>query len=238
MLRHRSLCVHPGFTIGLFAHKTNLMLSLLLSLLPLSLLPLSVGSNRVLAEETNTILVLGDSLSAAYGIPTEQGWVSLLQKQLDERKSPYQIINASISGETTDGGLRALPALLQRHQPDIVLLELGANDGLRGFPLSTIETNLTKLIQLAHKSDAQVLLIGMRIPPNYGARYAEGFFQLYPKLAQQYQTALLPFLLDGIAIHSELMQDDRLHPKAKAQSLIKDRVLHALESLLKMKEES
>ncbi len=174
------------------------------------------------------ILILGDSLSAGYGIPLEKSWVSLLQKEL---QNDYHIVNASISGETTDGGLRAMPALLKRHVPALVVLELGANDGLRGFPLGTIETNLEKMIDLAEQSGSTILLLGMRIPPNYGTHYAEAFFKTYGTVAERKKVALIPFLLDDIAVHPELMQQDRLHPNEKAQAKIKQRVLDALRPL-------
>jgi len=183
-----------------------------------------------------TILVLGDSLSAAYGIPIEKAWVALLEKtlakQFSDNNHSYKIFNASISGETTDGGLRSLPNLLEKYHPEVVIIELGANDGLRGFPLKTIEKNLAELIHLSQTDGAKVLLTGIHIPPNYGKRYASAFHQLYAKLAEKYQTALLPFLLKGIATNPALMQNDRLHPKASAQETIKNLVWEQLEPLL------
>lgn len=177
-----------------------------------------------------TILVLGDSLSAGYGIPLQSAWVSLLS---DELKSlNYQIENASISGETTDGGLRSLPQLLEQHQPSILILELGANDGLRGFPINTIKQNLSSLIEQAKAQHAKVLLLGMHIPPNYGKRYAQAFHQIYHDLSARYDTALLPFLLQDVAINEQLMQEDRLHPTSEAQPIIKKHVKAALEPLL------
>ena len=186
--------------------------------------------------DKHTILVLGDSLSAAYGIPIEQSWVSLLSKSLEKQFSKgekrYRVQNASISGETTDGGLRSLPALLDKYHPYIVIIELGANDGLRGFPLKTIERNLSKLIELAQAKHAKVLLTGIHIPPNYGQRYATAFHKLYSTLAKRYDTALVPFLLEGIATKPSLMQEDRLHPRAEAQESIKHIVWQQLEPLL------
>lgn len=176
------------------------------------------------------ILVLGDSLSAGYGIPLESSWVNLLQADLEDRN--YQIVNASISGETTDGGLRALPQLLADHHPEIVIIELGANDGLRGFPLKTIKQNLSSLITQSKQYTQKVLLLGMHIPPNYGNRYAQGFHQLYQTLSNQFDTALVPFLLEDVAIHQHLMQEDRLHPTAEAQPIIKGHVYKILELLL------
>ena len=194
------------------------------------------AENKSTQETHNTILILGDSLSAAYGIPIEQAWVALLEKTLEkqfsEKQTKYQVHNASISGETTDGGLRALPKLLEKYKPSIVIIELGANDGLRGFPLPIIEQNLSKLTQLSQQTSAKVLLTGIHIPPNYGQRYAHAFHQIYIKLSEQYQTALVPFLLEGIATKPELMQDDRLHPKVNAQEVIMKLVWEQLEPML------
>lgn len=191
------------------------------------------GSTRTAPQ---TILILGDSLSAAYGIPIEQSWVTLLAQTLEQQFSKtninYQVQNASISGETTDGGLRSLPALLKKYQPKVVIIELGANDGLRGFPLKTIEQNLSTLIELAQVNNAKVLLTGIHIPPNYGQRYATAFHKTYNTLAKRYHTALVPFLLEGIATQPSLMQADRLHPKAEAQESIKNIVWQQLEPLL------
>jgi len=183
-----------------------------------------------------TILILGDSLSAAYGIPIEQSWVTLLaqtlEKQFSKTNTRYQVQNASISGETTDGGLRSLPILLKKYQPKVVIIELGANDGLRGFPLKTIEQNLSTLIELAQANHAKVLLTGIHIPPNYGQRYATAFHKTYSRLSKRYQTGLVPFLLEGIATQPSLMQADRLHPKTEAQVSIKNLVWQQLEPLL------
>ncbi len=178
------------------------------------------------------ILVLGDSLSAAYGIQTEDGWVNLLQRQLKRWAPDSQVHNASISGETTDGGLRTLPALLERLQPKIVIIGLGANDALRGFPLSTTEHNLRTMAKLAQQASAQVLLLGMHIPPNYGARYAQAFHDLYEKIAQEQTLAKVPFLLEGVATKENLMQNDRLHPNTQAQPLILRNVWPHLQPLL------
>ena len=177
------------------------------------------------------ILVVGDSLSAAYGLPREAGWVALLQQELQQRKSRYTVVNASISGETTSGGRSRIAAALKQHQPAIVILELGANDGLRGAPLDEIEANLAELIRQSQAADAKVLLIGMQLPPNYGQTYTSGFRALYPKLAQQYHVALVPFFLDGVA--SDQFQGDNLHPVAAAQPHILRNVSGALEKLLR-----
>lgn len=169
-----------------------------------------------------TILVFGDSLSAAYGIPREAGWVSLLQQQLQHSHPRYQVVNASISGETTTGGRQRIAAALLQHRPDIVILELGANDGLRGTPIADTEANLADLIQKSRQAHAKVLLLGMQLPPNYGVDYTARFKNMYPKLAQRYHVALLPFMLEGIA--PEQFQADNLHPVAQAQPLILHRI--------------
>lgn len=183
--------------------------------------------------QAGTILVLGDSLSAAYGIPQQQGWVSLLEKRLQDQGYAYSVINASSSGETTSGGLNRLPALLDRHQPDWVLVELGGNDGLRGLPLPVIRNNLSQLVELPLDAGAQVLLIGIRLPPNYGARYGDSFFELYADIADQYQVERVPFMLEGVALDWDLMQDDGIHPNARAQPLILDTIWQHLEPLIR-----
>lgn len=183
------------------------------------------------------ILVLGDSLSAAYGIPRESGWVSLLQQKLAAQHLPNgnvapAVVNASISGETTDGGVARLPALLQKHRPRIVVIELGANDGLRGFQIRRLRDNLEKLIQLSQAASAKVLLVGIKIPPNYGLRYTSDFYESFTLLAQRYDVPLVPFLLDGVATDPELMQDDRLHPRAEAQPKLLNTVWPYLQKML------
>lgn len=182
------------------------------------------------AAET-TILVMGDSLSAGYGIDIEQGWVNLLEQELTKNYA-IQIINASVSGETSSGGNTRLPALLAEHKPDIVILELGGNDGLRGHPLKLLEKNLQAMIDASKKIEAKVLLAGMQIPPNYGARYSNQFKALYPKLAEKNQLGLIPFLLEGIGGNETLMQRDRIHPTAEAQPIIVNNVLPELKKLL------
>lgn len=177
-----------------------------------------------------TILVFGDSLSAAYGIPREAGWVSLLQQELQRAHPQYRIVNASISGETTGGGLRRLASALRQHQPGIVILELGANDGLRGIPSQDIEANLGKLITQSRKAGAKVLLLGMQLPPNYGGGYTARFKALHLRLARKYQIALVPYLLEGVA--PEQFQADNLHPNSEAQEKILRTVLKKLEPLL------
>jgi acyl-CoA thioesterase-1 len=181
---------------------------------------------------SQTILVFGDSLSAAYGIPRETGWVNLLGQRLANENPVYRVINASVSGETTSGGLRRIAAALSEHQPTIVLIELGANDGLRGLQIDEIRNNLATMIELCHQSRAKVVLIGMRIPPNYGIQYTRNFSEMFSGLARQYKVKLVPFLLDGIAGNPDRVQPDGLHPIATAQPLILDNVWPALQPLL------
>jgi acyl-CoA thioesterase-1 len=184
-------------------------------------------------ERAPVILVLGDSLSAGHGIDYTRGWVSLLQQRLAAQHFPQRVVNASISGETTAGGVSRLPAALASHRPAIVILELGGNDGLRGLPLARMRTNLAKLIELAKAKGARVLLLGMRLPPNYGPRYTNGFQDIYKQLAEKYHVALVPFLLQGVAEQRELMQADNIHPTAQAQPRLLDNVWPRLLPLLR-----
>ncbi len=177
-----------------------------------------------------TILVFGDSLSASYGIAREAGWVSLLQQELQSSHTQYRVANASISGETTTGGLQRLNAALRQYQPAIVVLELGANDGLRGAAISDIEANLSALIEQSRKAGAKVLLLGIQLPPNYGLDYTARFKNLYPKLAQQYRVSLVRFFLEGVT--ADQFQNDALHPDAQAQKIILRNVLQELKPML------
>ena len=179
-----------------------------------------------------TILVFGDSLSANYGVAIESGWVSLLQQRLAQHHYAYRVVNASISGETTAGGLARIDATLAAHRPAIVIVELGANDGLRGLPLLAMRDNLDAMIRACVASKAKVLLVGMRLPPNYGAAYNERFSAIYPALAHKYRTALLPFLLEGMADKREMFQADNLHPTAAAQPSVLENVWKRLRPLL------
>lgn len=183
-----------------------------------------------LANSPN-ILIMGDSLSAGYGIKVEQGWVHLLQQDLAKKQQAH-VINASVSGETTGGGLTRLPALLKKHQPDIVIIELGGNDGLRGQPLNIMRDNLQAMITASQASGARVLLAGMQIPTNYGARYTKQFKEIYPKLAEENKIILIPFLLENVAAKRELIQRDGIHPTAEAQPIILNNVLPMLLPLL------
>ena len=176
-----------------------------------------------------TILVFGDSISAGYGITQGQGWVDQLAAQLAGK---HVVINASISGETSGGGLSRLPATLAKHKPDIVVLELGGNDGLRGLPTQQMYNNLQSMIGLCRAQNAEVILAGMQIPPNYGKRYSQAFAQTYQTLAKTEKVHLIPFLLDGIATHATLMQGDGIHPNDNAQSQIKNVVYDSLKTLL------
>ena len=182
------------------------------------------------------ILIVGDSLSAAYGIPVEHGWVSLLQRRLDTGGYPYRIVNASISGDTTANARSRLPQALASHEPAVVLLELGGNDGLRGLSLTAMKSNLAAMIASSQEAGSQVLLIGMQLPPNYGPRYTERFQSVYHELAGERNLALLPSLVDGIGTKQNLMQQDGIHPNAVAQPLIVDRVWKELVPLLEQAE--
>ena len=178
----------------------------------------------------STILVFGDSLSAGYGIPREAAWPSLLQAELQRTHPHYKVINASISGETSSGGLSRLPATLKEHRPSIVIIELGANDGLRGTKLDLTEKSLDKLIQQSQDAGAKVLLLGMQLPPNYGIEYAKRFKKLYSKLAQRHHIAQVPFMLQGI--DADQFQADNLHPVAEAQPKILQTVMQKLRPML------
>ena len=175
-----------------------------------------------------TLLVTGDSLSAEYGIARGSGWVALLANRLKQDGSPWEIMNASISGETTSGGLTRLPKLLAQKKPKLVIIELGANDALRGLSLVETEKNLRTMVELSKKSGAQVLLVGMGIPPNYGQEYTQQFAQLYVRIAKSQQVALLPFFLDGVAQRNELFQADRIHPNEAAQPIMFQNIWTAL----------
>ena len=179
------------------------------------------------------IVIYGDSLSAAYGIPQQQGWTALLQKKLTQEKLTYEVINASISGETTDSGLTRLASTIRQLKPKIIILELGANDGLRGLPINNMRENLSAMIQLCKKSGIKVLLIGMKIPPNYGVKYTEAFSQTYEQLAKQHKVALVPFMLENVAARPELIQTDGLHPNTLGQPIMLENIWPELRKLLK-----
>jgi acyl-CoA thioesterase I len=185
------------------------------------------------AAADKSILVLGDSLSAAYGIPRDRGWVALLAERLKRENPDYIVVNASISGDTSGGGRARLKPLLERHRPAVLVLELGGNDGLRGMPLAQMRTNLDAIIRDAHAISARVVLVGMKMPPNYGDVYAQSFEAVYRELARTHRIALVPFLLEDFADKPELFQPDRIHPTEAAQPLMLERVWAALKPLLK-----
>lgn len=179
-----------------------------------------------------TILVYGDSLSAAYGIPRDQGWVELLQRRLNEEGYSHRVANASVSGETTSGGLSRFDATLQKTRPDLVIIELGANDGLRGLPVADMKRNLVSMIKAARQQQIKVMLLGMRIPPNYGPVYTREFSDTFQQLAKEYKLPLVPFFLNGVAGQRDLVLDDGLHPSAAAQGKLLDNVWEELEPIL------
>lgn len=178
------------------------------------------------------ILVVGDSLSAEYGLRRDSGWVSILGRRLADEKTGYQIHNASISGDTTSGGLSRLPAALAQYKPEIVIIELGSNDALRGLSLTMTEDNLSKMVAMAQKANASVLLLGMQIPPNYGRPYAERFRALFGSVAQKHDVALVPFFFEGIATDKAMFQPDGIHPNEKAQAILEKNVWAHLAPML------
>lgn len=199
-----------------------------LFILMLIITPVNAGAN----SSTSTILVIGDSISAAYGIETQYGWVNLLASKIAQEKMPYQVINASISGDTTVNGLNRLQPVLEKYKPAIVILELGGNDGLRGFPIKRIKSNLEEMIKLCQRFNAKVLLAGMKIPPNYGKRYTQAFHNIYRDMEKQFSLQLIPFLLDNIGDNGTLMQSDGLHPTKNAQPVIMQTVWLKLKDML------
>jgi acyl-CoA thioesterase-1 len=200
-----------------------------------SLLPLQQA--RAAAPDANAgkpvIVVLGDSISAEYGLPRDTGWVALLRRRLADERIDYSVANASISGDTTSGGRTRMPALIARLKPSIVIVELGANDALRGVPLSTTEENLRAIVQEAQQAHARVLLVGMYVPPNYGPAYTQQFHAIYGTLARQLKVPLVPFLLAGIEDKPEMFQADQMHPNQQAQPILLDNVWPTLAPLLK-----
>jgi acyl-CoA thioesterase-1 len=180
-----------------------------------------------------TVLVVGDSLSAEYGLVRGSGWVALLEKKLKSEKIDAAIVNASISGETTSGGLTRLPALLAQHKPEMVVIELGANDGLRGLPVASAEANLRSMVTLAQKNRARVLLVGMRLPPNYGRAYTDKFSGMYKQVATELKAPLVPFMLEGVAQEPYMLQPDRLHPLATAHPIILANIWPTFSALIK-----
>ena len=211
--------------------RSRLFFQVLVSLIVTSLVAFPAAA-RLIKPATQTIVVFGDSLSAGYGLQANESWVSLLQARLNQQKLAYNVINASISGETTSGGLARFNAALTEHKPSIVILELGANDGLRGLPINEMRSNLNKIILQAKAAKAKVLLIGMKIPPNYGQKYSRDFSASYAILAKQHKIKLVPFLLEGVAGKPSLIQDDGLHPIAAAQPALLENVWKILNKML------
>ncbi|AHK78950.1 GDSL family lipase [Ectothiorhodospira haloalkaliphila] len=199
--------------------RSRLLLIVLLFLTPVT---------ASVADERPTLLVIGDSLSAAYGMPTDQGWVALLESRLVEQGRDFRVLNASISGETTRGGLTRLPRLLERHEPEWVILSLGGNDGLRRIPLEEMSRNLREMIDLSQDAGAQVLLVGIQVPPNLGRHFTERFHRIYHDLAAEHDLPLVPFLLEGVALEEGMMQSDGIHPTASAQPVMLDTVWKVL----------
>lgn len=191
---------------------------------------LGLAMGPVANVHADTLLIVGDSLSAAHGIERDAGWVNLLRQRLGRQ---HQVINASISGDTTSSGAARLPELLERHSPDIVLLELGGNDGLRGLSPQQMKLNLRDMIEKSQAADARVLLLGIEIPPNYGASYTDAFRGVFRQLSEEYAVPLVPFILDGVALQDAMMQDDGIHPTAEAQPTILDNVWEGLAPMLK-----
>lgn len=188
--------------------------------------------NADAASGVRTLLVFGDSLSAAYGLRVEQGWVALLQKRLDAQGYGYRVVNASVSGETSSGGRSRLARALDLHKPALVILELGANDGLRGLPVKDVQANLAAMIGAVRTAKIRLLLVGIMLPPNYGRQYAADFSDMYRKLASDHKVVLVPFLLDGVALDSRLMQADGLHPNALGQPAAFENVWRYLKPML------
>lgn len=184
------------------------------------------------ASEPPVLLVLGDSLSAGYGMDREKSWVSLLETRLSERGYSYRVLNSSISGDTSQGGVTRLPRLLERYQPKIVIIELGANDGLRGIDPAVTRANLSDMIARSQASGARVLLAGIRLPPNYGSAYLQQFESMYADLASEYQALLVPFFMDGVAMEPELLQADNIHPNEAGQPVLLENVWAVLEPAL------
>jgi acyl-CoA thioesterase I len=215
--RHSSPCpAHPTRRVGLCVAV----------LLAVSAVPAALASAQA------TILVLGDSISAGYGIQRERGWVSQLSNRLDVEGRGWEVVNASTSGETTGGGLARLPTALNEHDPDVVIIELGGNDGLRGYPVASIRDNLSRMVGLARDAGSEVLLVGMQIPPNYGPRYTRTFAAVFEEVAEQHDVPLVPFLLEQVALRPELMQQDGIHPTADAQQILLDTLWPHLTPLL------
>jgi len=220
-----------GFQSGVF--RSGVLLALLQLSLALPALAQSPARSTASPAPARTVLVMGDSLSAAYGLKTSDGWVALTAQRVAREAPGWKVVNASVSGETTAGGAARIDAALQRHRPGVVVIELGANDGLRGLPLATVGGNLERMIKAAQARGARVLLIGMRLPPNYGQAYTRGFERIYTELAATHKTGLVPFLLQPVMRDRGAFQTDNLHPSAATQPKLRDHVWPALKPLLR-----
>ena len=193
---------------------------------------LLVTANCEAASQNPTILIVGDSLSSGYGVDADQGWVALLRDRLNAEGYGYRVVNASISGDTTSGGVRRMPRALEKHEPGIVIIELGGNDGLRGTPIEIIRGNLSSMIRMADERGADVVLAGMQMPPNYGDEYTQDFRQIYPDLASRYGVALIGFFMENVALDPSKMMADQIHPNEAGQPLLLDNVWPVLKELL------
>ena len=221
---------NPSPINAFLIHKSRPLRATLLLWIAMLWLPLSLSN--VAAAATSDILIVGDSISAGYGLPRERGWVTLLQNRLQQQGVNRTVINASISGETTEGGRNRLPALLEKYHPATVVVELGGNDGLRGFQIDRLRNNLNEMVKNAQAMGAKVLLLGMKIPPNYGLRYTSDFYASFTSTAQKFGVPLVPFFLEGVAAHPELIQEDGIHPTAEAQPRLLENVWPYLKPLL------
>ncbi|WP_299599158.1 arylesterase [uncultured Microbulbifer sp.] len=216
-----------------FVPRCLLLVALVTSLYAGSLQADGRQGEVVSADDRQTLLVLGDSISAAYGLDEREGWVQLLRDRLADQSLAVDVVNASVSGETSAGGLTRLPRLLSEHSPDWLVVELGGNDGLRGYPPRMLQQNLLRMVKLAREGGAEVLLLGMQMPPNYGKAYTEAFAAVYPKVAAAEQVPLIPFFLEPVALEEGAMQTDGIHPTAKAQPVLLEHVWPCLEAILK-----
>jgi acyl-CoA thioesterase I len=228
----------PGMTASSISRRITRSVSPLFTVLPMpraarTLVATCLFMCLSFGAWGKTILVFGDSLSAAYGIAAQRGWVALLAERLQRERLDYSVVNASISGETTAGGVSRLPRALARNKPAVVILELGANDGLRGLPVPEMKKNLAAMIGMSRQAGAAVLLVGMRVPPNYGPEYTQDFAAAFRELARSRKTALVPFLLEGMAEDLSLFQPDRIHPTEAAQPRLLETVWTALRPLLR-----
>jgi acyl-CoA thioesterase-1 len=218
--------------VRLAAHGADALNTAFGMVMMAAMLPLAAHAANPPEPAKPVIVVLGDSISAEYGLPRDTGWVALMRQRLASERIDYSVANASISGDTTSGGRARMPELMQRLKPSIVIVELGANDALRGVPLSTTEDNLRTIIEEAQQGHAKVVLIGMYVPPNYGPDYMQKFHGVYEQLSKELHTALVPFLLAGIADKPEMFQSDQMHPTQQAQPVLLDNVWTTLKPLL------